>query len=140
MKLTTISLLLLTFFAGCASRQPARTALAAPPAANDWTTEYVGQGSVRTTITNAAASALFLKVRSGEVTAAQAELGLNASRDLNLAPGSYVTEMKITHGSKEDFYRGPGFVIPPNTARMNLRLQVASHTNLVPISRKEFER
>ena len=139
MKLTTIALLLM-FFTGCASRQPARTALVAPPAANDWTTEYIGQGSVKTTITNAAASALFLNVRSGEATAAQAELGLNASRDLNLAPGPYVTEMKITHGSKENFYRGPGFVIPSNTARMNLRLQVARHTNLVPISRKEFER
>jgi len=120
---------------------PERTvSLQRPPAANDWRTEYVGKGSVRTSITNASGSSLFLKVKGRGATAAQVELLQNGTRDVFLAWGGYETVMKITSGGQKSYYRGPLFSIPPNAAGMHLTLQPANTTNLTPISPREFER
>jgi len=127
-------------FAGCAANHPPSVT---PPAANDWTSEYAGKGHVRATITNGSGASLFLKVVAGEATAAQAKIEGQGSRTLLLDPGSYSTKMMLYHskgGSGPSYYRGPGFNIPPNAASLQLRLESASSTNLVPISKEQFER
>jgi len=125
-------------FSSCAApRRPVVVQRA--PAANDWSTEYVGRGSVTASITNASGSSLFLKVRSGGITAAQVELLQNGTRDVFFAWGGYDTVMKITAAGEPSYYRGPHFNIPPNTIRTQMTLQTANTTNLTPISRREFE-
>jgi len=107
----SIAIVFAYFFTSCAA--PRRHFVAQrPPAANDWNTEYVGRGSVRTSITNASGSSLFLKVRSGAVTAAQVELRQNGTREVFLGWGGYNTVMKITAAGGASYYRGPGFYIP----------------------------
>lgn len=110
------------------------------PAANDWKTEYIGRGPVKTTITNHTGSSVFLKVRSAGVTAAQVELVQDGARDVLLAPGNYDTVMKFTSAGATSYYRGPGFTIPPNAAIMRLTLHAAQKGNLIPISPEEFQR
>lgn len=122
----------------CASpgKQGHERANSQPPAANDWTTEYVGKGPVRTTITNASESSLFLKVERDNATVAQVKIDGQGSRDVFLANGQYGVKMKL--GTQA--YRGPGFSIPPNTAGIHLTLRTANTTNLRPISDAEFAR
>lgn len=124
-------------FAGCATN---RGSAQTPPAANDWTTEYVGKGPVTTSITNDSGSSLFLKVRSAGATAAQVQLGQGGTRDVFLSPADYGIVMMLTAQSGHSYYRGPGFNIPPNAAHISLTLQPADTTNLTPISKEEFER
>ena len=109
---------------------------AQPPAANDWTTEYVGKGPVRTTVTNASTASLFLKVERDNATVAQVKIDGQGSRDVFLANGSYGVKLKMNTKA----YRGPGFSIPPNTASIHLTLRTANTTNLLPISDAEFAR
>ncbi len=143
MKITTVFLssLIVLFTAGCAARPRhvvAPIAAVAPPAADDWTTEYEGTGSVRTSITNASHRALFLKVRQEAVVAAQVKLEDDGTRDVNLAPGAYSTVMEL---GPNTYYRGPRFSIPSNTAHMMLRLQVSTNkSNLTRTTKADFER
>jgi len=111
-----------------------------PPAATDWSTEYLGRGSVRTSVTNDTGSALFLKVRSGATTAAQVQMKQKDVRDVYLVWGDYNTVMRITTAGNISYYRGPLFTVPTDSAWMQLTLQPATNTNLTPISREEFER
>ena len=151
LRFSVAVLILVAVLGSCATPQPGagsgvRTGASqpvaqtpAPPAADDWTTEYLGTGSVRTTIENATTSDLFLKVRRGSAAAAQARLTTGASRDFFLAPGSYDTVMEIRNGGSPAYYSGPNFSLPPNAAVMMLRLEGASSSNLTRISRREFE-
>lgn len=142
-KVAYLMALIVLLTAGCVSRSQATARALAPyltkgtpPAANDWTTEYEGSGSVRTSITNASHRPLFLKVRQGRVVAAQVRLFDNGTRDVNLAPGAYSTVMKLGTNS---YYRGPTFSVPSNTAHMMLRLQASQSSNLVPTTQDDFE-
>lgn len=135
-NLAAALLLGLVVLAGCATPPPPPP----PPAADDWSTEFVGTGSVRTVVTNASGSALFLKIRAADATAAQVQMAENGSRTVFLRPGSYHTVMKLSAVDGPEYYRGPGFDVPPSAARANLTVQPSPTTNLTPIGRREFER
>ncbi len=91
-----------------------------------------------TDITNASTSSVILKVRVGSPgrTVAQVALTPDATRTVHLSPGPHHTVLKI--GSEH--YKGPGFEIPPNAARLQLRLELSAGTNLQRIDAGEFGR
>jgi hypothetical protein len=136
--LMAAALLVMLLITSCASskKRGHEKAGSQPPAANDWTTEYLGKGPVKTTITNASGNSLFLKVEQSEATVAQVKIEGQGIRSVFLARGQYGVKIKI--GTQA--YRSPGFSIPPNTAGIHLTLKAANTTNLRRISEAEFAR
>jgi hypothetical protein len=127
-------LLVSLLLAGCAGDAPR------PPAPGDWTTEYLGKGRVRAAVTNASHHALFLKIRNPAETAAQVKLDEDGTRTVFLAPGSYVTVMKITANGEDSYFKGPALDVPAGVASIALRLELSETSNLKRITREEFER
>ncbi|MGV3661968.1 MAG: hypothetical protein ACO1TE_17420 [Prosthecobacter sp.] len=131
--LTALSLLALASCAG-PSRQP-------PPPPHDWDTEFLGNGSVLTIITNQSSRSFKLRlVDTAGTTAGQVQMHGNGRATLRLAPGSYDAKIRVALPGDIKYYRAPRVSIPINAASVSLTLILSSSTNLQEISEAEFNR